>query len=362
MIPQTHIPELLDSIRQKSKHRTENFVLDFLDIWFEIHNRTEKKNIEEAFTVCQSLLESHILPFYEKYKNTGNLFHYQGWIDSFASIHLKWGERGGFLFPLILVTYEITYREKSLLFDLLTQLKTGILQGKMEHLFDIVFPVLTNFNLPLDEIDIGILKGYQSLQPLKSILFKNPENKSFAEILDVSTRTIIRRLKVLNLLQIVQTNYFVDMGKLGYETILYVHENPFPKNFRDYLLLSGNLDLGTFSIVQIPSTQIAIQSSLQEKLSLLISHPLTERTSSWNLNSLTKGNEMWKRPPSFFFANPKLEVRNPSPDMEMSLEPTFDSFRPLTRADFKILDFLVREGSFKNLNQLSKAVNVNVIG
>ena len=43
----------------------------------------------------------------------------------------------------------------------------------------------------------------------------------------------------------------------------------------------------------------------------------------------------------------------------MSLNPTFDSFRELTRADFKILDFIVREGSFKNLNRFSKSIDVN---
>jgi hypothetical protein len=199
------------------------------------------------------------------------------------------------------------------------------------------------------------------LQPLKSLLFKKPENKSFAEILDVSTRTIIRRLKILKLLQIVRTNQFIDMGKLGYESSLLVHQNPFPKKFRKYLLFSTNLTIGNFSIVQIPASNVADQTMLQEKLELIMMQPLVNRSTSWNFSGMSSGKILWKNPPAFFFSKPELNVATPSADVSLDLLPTFDSFRKLTRADFNILDFLAREGGFKNLNQLSKAIDVNRI-
>ena len=357
------IPEILNIIRnttrQNSKQQTEEYLIDFLDIWFEIHKLTEEATLEDTLKIANAILDSHILPFWQKYKNGGNLQYHQGWIDSYASIQLKWKERGGFLFPLTLIFYEITYHDKSLLFDVLTQLRTGLLQGSKENLHEIIFPIFSNFTVPLDELDINLLKAHQTLQPLKSFLFKDPENKSFAEVLDVSTRTIIRRLKVIRLLQLVRTLYFIDMGKLGFETSLIVHTNKFPKKFMKYLLLSSNLSIGNFSIVQIPSSQYDVQSALHDKLDILISNNLNQRITNWNLSSMSSGEDMWKTPPPFFFIQPNIGINTPTTDIDLSLSPTFDSFRELTRADFKILDFIVREGSFKNLNTFSKSINVN---
>ena len=355
----SRIPEIFKIVRQNSKQQTEQYVLDILDIWYEIHNLTEEATLENALTISQSILDSHIMPFFNKYKNGGNLQHHQGWIDSFASIYLKWNERGGFLFPLTLVLYEITYHDKGLLFDILTQLRTGLIQGTSEELHEIIFPIFSNFTVPLDDVDIDLIKAHQTLQPLKSLLFKNPENKSFAEVLDVSKRTIIRRMKVIRLLQLVRTSHFLDMGKLGYETQLLVHSNEFPKKFMKYVLFSSNLSIGNFSIVQIPSTQYEVQSALQEKLDILVSNNLSRRITSWNLSGMSSGENLWKTPPPFFFAQPKVGISTPSTDVNMSLDPTFEPFRELTRADFKILDFIVRKGSFKNLNSFSKSINVN---
>ena len=67
------IPEMLETIRQNSEYQTENFVLDFLNIWFEIHNSAVDATLEAASDICQSLLESHILPFFQKYRSNGNL-------------------------------------------------------------------------------------------------------------------------------------------------------------------------------------------------------------------------------------------------------------------------------------------------
>ena len=80
----SRIPEIFKIVRQNSKQQTEQYVLDILDIWYEIHNLTEEATLENALTISQSILDSHIMPFFNKYKNGGNLQHHQGWIDSFA--------------------------------------------------------------------------------------------------------------------------------------------------------------------------------------------------------------------------------------------------------------------------------------
>ena len=353
------IPALIESIRQNTVDESEQFVLDFLDIWFEIHELAANANLEDIHTICKSLLETHTLPFYEKHKGRGDLQLFQGWIDSYASLYLTWGERGGYMFPLKLIAYEITHHKKGLFFNILTKLKTDVMSRTQTDLYEEIFPILANYVVPLDDIDIQLLKGYQSLQLLKALLYKSPENKSFAEMLQVSTRTIIRRLKVFRFLQLVNSTHFLDMGKLGYETILTVHQKDFPEEYRKYQLLSGNMDIGTFSIIQIPASQLQEQMALQDALDPLMYEPMMKRTTSWNISGLSAGEELWTNPPSFFYGKPEISVSTPSPDLQIPLQPTFDSFRKLSRADFKILDFLVQEGSFRNYDHLSKAINVN---
>ena len=126
------IPEILSSIRQNSKQQTESYVLDFLDIWYEIHTVTDGATLEDALSISKTILDNRILSFFEKYKKDANLHQHQGWIESKGSIFIKWRDRGGFFFPLTLVLYEITYREKGLLFDILNQLRTGFMNGSME--------------------------------------------------------------------------------------------------------------------------------------------------------------------------------------------------------------------------------------
>ena len=74
------ILSFLDSIRQNSKQKTEQYVLDFLDIWHEIHELTENAPLENALSISKSILDTRVLPFFEKYKSEGNLQHHQGWV------------------------------------------------------------------------------------------------------------------------------------------------------------------------------------------------------------------------------------------------------------------------------------------
>ncbi|MHA2096263.1 MAG: hypothetical protein ACW98F_16710, partial [Candidatus Hodarchaeales archaeon] len=342
------ITELLETIRQNRVDESGQFVLDFLDIWYEIHEVARDASLEDTLKICKTLLKSHILPFFEKHKDEGGLQKQEGWIESLASLYLTWGESGGFMFPLKLVAYEITNHKKSVFYGILKKLKTDRMSRTKDDLFEEIFPLFMNYVVPLDEVDIQLLKGFQSVQSLKALLYKNPDNKSLAEILEVSTRTIIRRLKVFRFLGLVHANHFLDMGKLGYETLLVIHQNDIPKKFENNLLLSGNLDIGTFSIFQLPASQIQEQIALQDQLEPLMYEPLLTRTMSWNISGLSAGEELWTNPPSFFNGNPQTAVTTPSPDLELPLRPAFDSFRKLSRADFKLLDFLVQKGNFRN--------------
>jgi DNA-binding Lrp family transcriptional regulator len=341
------------------EYHIEAFVWDFLDIWAVIHEEAKKYSLEDALDFSKKLLHSKIEPFYQKHGEQEFLERYEGWVKNYASIVLKWEDQGHFLFPLALVTYEICYHEKHLFEFFLQKLRTKELFGTRVDLFDFLCPTLTNFTPPLSEIDILMLKAYQFLEPGNEQFYKAPAQADFANNLGVSVRTIVRRMNVLRLLQMVQPLLFLDMGKIGYETTFFVHSNPFPDSMKKYLLLSFDFAIGTFSLVQIPYKDPTVLLALQDDLDVILSHPLTRRRQLWNLTTLSPGEEKWPIPPSFLYSRPDISLITPSPRMDFSLEPTFDPFRALTPADFKIMDFLTTKGTFRSVSQLSQAIGVS---
>ncbi|MHA2245278.1 MAG: hypothetical protein ACXADY_09965 [Candidatus Hodarchaeales archaeon] len=354
------IPLILDNFRQKpEEYKIEEFVLDFLNIWIVIHEKAKSYSLEETYEFSKLILDSHILPFYQKYKEKDILVLNETWLKAYASIILKWRKRGSYLFPLKLITYEISYHNKQLLEFFLRKLTTKEIKGEKEDLFEFLLPVLTNFTVPLDDLSISLLKALQGLEKYNPVYYRQPMQNEFAKHLKVSSRTVVRRMNMIRLLQMVQALHFLDMGKLGYETSLIVHSNFFPKKFEKYLLLSTDLTIGTFSIVQIPYKDSKEILSLQNSLEILINQPMTSRISSWNLTGLSQGEELWRNPPSFLYGEADLSMISTSSDIDFSLKPSFDPFRPLTNADIKILDFLTTKGSFSSIKKLSQTIKVS---
>ncbi|UCG02407.1 MAG: hypothetical protein JSW11_00135 [Candidatus Heimdallarchaeota archaeon] len=351
---------ILDNFRQKpEEYEIEEFVLDFLNIWMYIHEKAEDCSLEDTLELTKQLLNSHIIPFFTKFEGNESLELNESWLKTYSSIVLKWKKRASYLFPLKLVTYEICYHDKNLFEFFLQKLLTKEIKGEKESLFEFIFPVLTNFTVPLDDMYISFLKAFQSLERHNSTYYKDPTQNDFAKLLEVSPRTVLRRMNVIRLLQMVSASHFLDMGQLGYETTLYVHSNPFPEKFERYLLLSTDLTVGNFSIVQIPFKKAKKLLSLETDLELLTSQSMTTRISSWNLTGLSPGEVTWRSPPSFLHGEANIPLISPSPDVHFSLKPSFDLFRPLTPADIKILDFLTIKGSFTSIKQLGDSIQVS---
>jgi DNA-binding Lrp family transcriptional regulator len=360
----SHSPVItgIETLRQKSSdYSIEETVLDFLNIWAHIHHEAKNYDLADALTFSKSLLDSHIYPFFETHKKEGYLSLNKAWLKSFSSIVINWQNRGSILFPLYLVTYEICYHRKNLIDIYVNKILTKETQPTQENLFEFLFPILTNFPVPLSVIDISILKAYQGFaknsSPLKNF---NVIQSSFAEDFDVSLRTLQRRMSVIRLMQLVQSDFMLDMGRLGYETTLFIHQDSFPKEIEKYLLLSTDLTMATFSLTQIPYNKTDVIISLQNKMTNSVSQTMTYRTSSWNLTGLVPGEDHWQSTPPLLHGDPTVKFISPSPDCLQSLEPTFKSFRPLTPADIKILDFLTIQGSFRSLKDLSKTIGVSV--
>ena len=354
------IPSILDNFRQKpEEYKIEEFVLDFLNIWMYIHEKAKNYSLEETLEFTKELSEFHILPFYNKFKEDINLELNESWLKTYASIVIKWRKRGSLLFPLKLVTYEICYHNRQLFEFFIQKILSKEIRGEKEALFEFIVPVLTNFTVPLDDLYISLLRAFQGLEKHNQLYYRQPTQTDFAKHLDISPRTVLRRMNIIRLLQMVHALHFLDMGKLGYETTLFAHSNIFPKQYEKYLLFSTNLTVGNFSIVQIPYKEPEEMFSLQENLEILISQPLASRVSSWNLTGLSEGEVTWRSPPPFLHGDANISLISPSPDIEFSLKPAFDPFRPLTPADIKILDFLSIKGSFTSIKQLSNSIKVS---
>ncbi|MFW9777711.1 MAG: hypothetical protein ACFFE8_02575 [Candidatus Heimdallarchaeota archaeon] len=350
----------LEILQQKSEiYQLEPFVVGFLQIWLEIHQQAVGASLDDLLPITKKILAQSVLPFFEKFKTDPNLKKVDPWFESYASILLTFENRGSYLIPLHLVTYEICYSQKGMLLFFLRRLETREIRGTKEELFEFLIPILNNFIVPLDEIDIGILKTSILLEKGPLQISRAISYEAYTSHIDMSARNIIRRLNRLKFIDVISTIYFLDMGQLGYETMLLFHTNDFPSQFEDYLLLSGSIQLGTFSVVQIPYRKTQLIQELQESLDSVLLYPLTQRVMNWNLSGLATGEDPWQKPPSLLYGIPKEDLISPSPSMDISLEPFGTPFE-LSPADIKILDFLSSQGDVPNLKSLSDATKVSV--
>lgn len=360
MISSQQNDSVLEILRQKSStYYTEEFILDFLDIWSYIHKEAVNYDLADALHFSNSILESHILPFYKKHQKEKSLSLNKTWLKEYASLVINWGNRGAILFPLKLITYEICYNKKEAINSFITSLLNKEFKANQENLFDFIFPKLVNFTIPLDGVTISLLKAFQGYSKITSPLKRlNLSDPKYTEKLNISLRTLQRRMKVIQLMQLVESRFIIDLGRLGYETSLCIHQNAFPEEFKKYLLISSNLSVGTFSITQIPFKKTDLLLKLQEKMSGAVFQPMSLNTRSWNLTGLHLGEDPWQTPPSFLHADPTIQIISPTPDFQLSLEPTFNPFRNLTAADIKILEYLTVKGTFRSVKDLSENIKV----
>ncbi|MHA1331232.1 MAG: hypothetical protein ACTSR2_09155, partial [Candidatus Hodarchaeales archaeon] len=219
---------------------------------------------------------------------------------------------------------------------------------------------LINVKVPLSETDLLILKSLQFLQntcvpdPVKI-----PKIKDYSDHLNLSVRTIQRRLQILQFFQIYVPIHFIDMAKLNYETFLVSHFDPIPKEIEKYILISIDLTLSNFTILQIPMADKRAFTQVQKELEPNLFLQMTDRIHSWNLSHLEGGKNGWTIPPSFVISDPEVSIVTPTPDLHFDLCPKFSKFRELTPADIKLIDFIARVGAISNLKKLSRTIGLS---
>ncbi|MHA2244170.1 MAG: hypothetical protein ACXADY_04320 [Candidatus Hodarchaeales archaeon] len=348
-------------IRQKQdSYQINDIVLDFLDIWEIIHHQAPNLSLSAIKNFSESILQQITIPFYQKFKELSCIEKYDSWLKKFSSIVINWPGMGRILFPLRLITYEIINHEDGLFNFYLQKILTKEISGTADNLFNLLFPKLVNVAIPLTENDLIILKSLQLLQADSSDIFKGANVNAYSSHLDVSSRTIVRRMKNIHFLQIPIAMHFLDMAQLGYETFLLSHFQPIPDNLKPYALNSVDLVISQFSLFQVPVTKTNVYLEIQDKLEPMIFQQIDTRIQNLNLNGLSTGKDGWKIPPPFLYCDPSLQIVSSSAAMDISLKPDFDTFRPLNSADIKILEFITTTGSLKNRKQLSQAIKVSL--
>ncbi|MHA1227029.1 MAG: hypothetical protein ACTSPV_09840 [Candidatus Hodarchaeales archaeon] len=353
--------QIEELIRQNKTHSAEeDFALDFLRIWERIHQDSPDISVSDIKDYSKNILETITLPFYNKYKKSGLVKLYEAWLQDYYAIVINWFDKGTIMFPLRLITYEVSSHQDKLFELFLEQILNGSLSLSIKNLFTYLFPRLINVKVPLSETDLLILKSLQFLQntcvpdPVKI-----PKIKDYSDHLNLSVRTIQRRLQILQFFQIYVPIHFIDMAKLNYETFLVSHFDPIPKEIEKYILISIDLTLSNFTILQIPMADKRAFTQVQKELEPNLFLQMTDRIHSWNLSHLEGGKNGWTIPPSFVISDPEVSIVTPTPDLHFDLCPKFAKFRELTPADIKLIDFIARVGAISNLKKLSRTIGLS---
>ncbi len=351
------VNQLLMKIQNDARnYQIEPFVLDFLEFWVYLHEEAKDQTIDTALEFCRKVWDSHTYPFYQKYKKKGFIEYYEAWEKDYASITWTWKKRGVHLIPLLLFLYELYCHEQGLLEDFLKKIYTKETDGTCDDLYEHLISKMINFVPRLDEADINFIKAYQILGRMKKHGSYAISHKDFSEQLKVTKKTIQRRKEKIEILQMINNIGFLDMTRLGYETLLVIHQEEIPWDY-PYLLLSAEMSIARFSILQIPLKKQDVLKEIQDVKGVQVIRPASRRIISWNLSRLNSGKETWKG--NLPFSNPQRRIIINEPDVEFSLNPSNVQFRKLSLADIKILDFISHSGYFKSLTEFSQAIKMS---
>ncbi len=343
------------------------FVRDFCAFWEHIHTEVIKRRvrkISKTAEITQALKDVQTIRFYEKYKSHPLLEYSEAWMKTLGSFSILW-YGGRVLIPLRLVTYELAYAQDQLLHTFLKNISTNQIQGNEETLFRVLFPKLLEMALPLSKSDLILLKGFQTAYIKSQNRRTGPSTQTFAyHIPELNAETIRNKLEYFRYFQLAIPMHFLDMGKLGYETYLTVHSSMVPDQLSRYCLIDINMGSARLGLFQLPYSRpellTLLKSTQSEEYptpSKLI--PMTRRVHSWNLSTLQEGKNKWIKPYSFFYGDPSSPPQFAPATMDMSLDPLFQPFRPLTHADVILLSFLVSVGKILRLKDLASQVQLH---
>lgn len=287
---------LLNNLSHESHSLTiDPFIIDFCEIWEVIHQYVERlpvKKITKTAEIAIKLKDDYTLPFYEKYGNYQCIDCYPGWLERLATIFIRFCG-GRITFPLRLIMYELVNSKDQLLQKYLTSLIENEIEGTREKLFAYLFPKLSRMVIPLSASDVKMLQSYQLVHDKCGKSHIGPTTREFIQYIPKLTPDTIRnKLEQMVYFQMVANVFYLDMGRLGYETFLISHSVPLPSLYENFCLISVHFGSSQYSIVQIPYSDpiriIELKDQLTRKTFITPYYTrLSRRIHTWNLSSLS---------------------------------------------------------------------------
>ena len=357
------IPAELTNL-QEERH----FIEDFLIIWDKIRDFIRSKDTKFHLwqnwgKLAEKMYIDYTLPFYEKWKHLDHLRYVESYATKYSSLLLHMDGRN-ILIPRKLILHEANTPEG----EVYEQLQK---KPSLEQLRKTLFQVTRDYNFSIRKTDLKILQKLANPNFSKS-LDKFPKLRELAYGTRQDVRTITSRLNYLMDCSILSMYYSVDMGKIGYQTAVFLHDvkvQEIPKEIREYVFYNFPVPyLQKFvAIVQYPYTSSDIISRLESSFHIS-SGAFTTATKlyrNWNLGGLTPNREdRWKlRPPLLQPGGSwKRELIVGNIGQEYNLDPEYDYYQ-LTSSEAELLGLIHQYSTMddksleKQLNRSRKSIN-----
>ncbi|MFX0181530.1 MAG: hypothetical protein ACFE95_00510 [Candidatus Hodarchaeota archaeon] len=318
-----------NSIKLAILEETDLFIKAFINYWEivkkNIYSKGKNTKWQEWLDIAKNLLYSTTQSFYDNWKHTGMLSWVEAYISGFYSIALKLkGEL--ILIPKQLIFFESCNPDNTLL----SSLKKNPTKKNLERILLLLFK---EQNIHLRKTDLKILQKLTQPHFSKS-LEKYPNNKELAYAIRCDIRTISRSISYLWQHQMLSAIYLVDMARIGYQTMLLLHDRESaktPDSIHPYIVSTFPLTFQDrfFTVVQYPYRDTSTYTKLMNYFDTNDSVFLRNQHRGWNFGSLTQeSSDRWKlRPPLMVDGeswNKKVIIGERG--VNFNLDPCFDPY------------------------------------
>ncbi len=331
-----------DSISENEK---ELFIKDFLDYWNHIRfliNSNEKKHTQWRYwgKLAEELYQEFTLPFYNSWKHTDYLKFIESYRKNFNSLLLE--INGIFtLIPYRIILYEAIER-KSQLFENLKEEPTH------EQLMKSLLALSKDLDVPLRKTDTKIIQKLANPRFSKS-LDRFPKMAELAYSTRSDVRTVTSRIDFLIESLILSVIYTLNMAKIGYQTISFLHSikiKDIPSDLKEYIIYCFPVPSiqSNITVMQYPYSYSYIMQKLKNHFNISLTgyKYLSKEFKGWNFGGLTTDPvERWKLKPPLLNpgGNWNQDLILGKMGIESNLDPFFDPYE-LSKEEARLLGYI----------------------
>ena len=331
-----------DSISESER---ELFIKDFLSYWD--HIRSFIDSDEKKYTqwrnwgkLAEKLYQEFTIPFYNSWKHTECLKFIEPYIKNFNSLLL---DVNGILtlIPHRIILYEAIER-KSKLFEKLKEVPTH------EQFKKSLLTLSKDLDIPLRKTDTKIIQKLVNPRFSKS-LDRFPKMAELAYSTRSDVRTVTSRIDFLIESLILSVIYSLNMAKIGYQTISFLHTikiKDIPSDLKEYILycFPASSIQSNITVLQYPYSNSNIVLKLEKhfKISSVDCKYLSKEYKGWNFGGLTTNPiERWKLKPPLLNpgGNWKQDLILGKTGCISNLDPFFDPYE-LSKEEARLLGYI----------------------